>query len=389
MITQLLPSVHAGDAVGDSAFEISKALSEAGIENSILGIHIDDHLTNKVIAFKEFKAYDTPDAIHIYHFAVPSPITYTFKEARGKKVVIYHNVTPPHFFEGYYPELVEMTRTGQHEIKLLADCTDLALGDSEFNRRELETYGFKKTEVLPLLIDFDKYQIPPDRDILEEFGSETLNPSSSSSLARGGTAGGMVNLLFVGRVSPNKKHEDLIKTFYFYHKYIHKPSRLILVGKYKGMEKYLQLLQDLVKELNLDNVHFVGHIPLEKLVAFYKVSQVFLCMSEHEGFCAPLLESMYFDLPILAYRSTAIPFTLGPSGILINKKRYEEISEMIHLLVTDPTLRESVLNAQRKQLALFSRERIKEKLLKYLLSFQVEKDTPEVYTSRAKTFYSF
>jgi len=354
IVTQLLPSVHSGDAVGDSAFEISKALSEAGIENYLLGLHIDAHLTDKVINFKEFKNYDTPHTVHIYHFAVPSPITYAFKNAQGKKMVIYHNITPPGFFEGYYPELVEMTTTGRHEIKLLAEETDLALGDSEFNRRELEAYGFKKTGVLPLLIDFDKYKVPPDPNILQKFGAGTSGENDR------------VNLLFVGRVSPNKRHEDLIKTFYFYQKYVHNPSRLILVGKYKGMEKYLGFLQDLIQKLQLSDIHFVGHVSPEELAAFYRVSQVFLCMSEHEGFCVPLLESMYFDLPILAYRSTAVPFTLGPAGVLINEKRHEEIAEMIHLLVTDPTLRESILSTQRKQLALFSRERVKDILLKYL-----------------------
>jgi glycosyltransferase involved in cell wall biosynthesis len=354
MIIQLLPSVHSGDAVGDSAFEISKALSETGIENYILGIHIDDHLRDKVVDFKEFKAYDTPDTVHIYHFAVPSPITYAFREAQGRKVIIYHNITPPHFFEGYYPELVQMTVTGRYEIKLLADCTDLALGDSEFNRRELEAYGFKKTGVLPLLIDFDKYKVPPDATVLRKFGPETIDTKK------------IVNLLFVGRVSPNKKHEDLIKTFYFYQRYIYPSSRLLLVGKYKGMEKYLQFLQGLVKKLQLSEVHFVGHVSLEELVAFYKVSHVFLCLSEHEGFCVPLLESMIFDLPILAYRSTAVPFTLGSSGILINEKRYEEIAEMIHFLITDSALRESVIQAQRKRLTFFSREHVKEIFLNYL-----------------------
>jgi glycosyltransferase involved in cell wall biosynthesis len=329
---------------------MSKAFSEAGVENYILGIHIDEHLKNKVIDFKEFRAYDKSDTIHIYHFAVPSPITYTFKEVQGKKVIIYHNITPPHFFEGYYPELVQMTVTGRHEIKLLADCTDLALGDSEFNRRELEAYGFKRTGVLPLLIDFDKYQTSPDPAILEKFND------------------GKINLLFVGRVSPNKKHEDLIKSFYFYHNHVHNPSRLILVGKYKGMEKYHQFLQELIKDLKLTDVLFVGHVSLEELIAFYKASHIFLCLSEHEGFCVPLLESMYFDLPILAYHSTAVPFTLGPSGILINEKRYEEIAEMIHLIVTNLTLKEAILRSQRKQFAFFSRSFVKEVLLKHIKS---------------------
>src|SRR5512137_95709 len=100
-ITQLLPSLHSGDAVGDSAYEIHKAFLARGIESVILGVNIDDHLKDRAVDFKQFAQYDTPETIHIYHFAVPSPITYAFKAAKGRKVVIYHNITPPYFFERF------------------------------------------------------------------------------------------------------------------------------------------------------------------------------------------------------------------------------------------------------------------------------------------------
>jgi glycosyltransferase involved in cell wall biosynthesis len=278
-ITQLLPSVHSGDAVGDSAYEIHIALQEKGIESYILGVNIDEHLKDRAINFNQFSQYDSPETIHIYHFAVPSPITYRFKEAQGRKVVIYHNITPPYFFEGFSEELVTITTTGRHEIKLLAESTDLGLADSEFNRLELEEYGFKKTGVLPILLDFSKYETADEPNLLTRFNDDK------------------VNVLFVGRVTPNKRQDDLIRAFAVYKRFVNPQSRLLIVGKYNSEEKYVQLLHDLITELELEDVHFSGHVTQQELNTYYRMSGVLLSMSEHEGFCVPQSKEC-----ILAYR---------------------------------------------------------------------------------------
>ena len=336
-VTQLLPSVHSGDAVGDSAYEIHRALLDKGIESHILGVHIDPHLKDRAVDFSRFAEFDAPDTIHIYHFAVPSPMTYAFKEAKGRKVIIYHNITPPHFFERFSEELVTITATGRHEIKLLAEATDLGLADSEFNRQELEAYGYKKTGVLPILLDFSKYETPLEQTILDKFQD------------------GKVNILFVGRVTPNKKQEDLIKAFYCYKRFVNPKSRLLLVGKYRDDEAYVTLLRELIAELQIDDVHFVGHVTQAELNAFYKISDMLLCLSEHEGFCVPAVESMFFKLPILAYNCTALPYTLGDSGILINEKRYAELAEMMQMIVENAALREEIVAQQAIRLQVFQK----------------------------------
>ena len=347
-VTQLLPSVHSGDAVGDSAFEIHHALQKHGIESSILGVNIDKHLKGEAIDFNQFSQYDSPDTTHIYHFAVPSPITYTFKEAKGRKVVIYHNITPPHFFEGFSEELVTITTTGRHEIKLLAESTDLGLADSEFNRLELVEYGFKHTGVLPILLDFSKYKHAADQHVLEQYHD------------------GKANILFVGRITPNKKQEDVIKAFHVYKRYINPDARLFLVGKYNSEETYVKLLHQLIEELGVNDVYFSGHVTLKELIAYYRVADVLLCMSEHEGFCVPAVESMYFELPILAYNCTALPYTLGNSGILINKKRYDEIAEMLDLVIQDQTFRQMLITGQSSRLEHFQKEKIIATLFEHL-----------------------
>ncbi len=347
-VTQLLPSVHSGDAVGDSAYEIHRALQAKGIESHILGVHIDAHLNDRAVDFSRFAEFDTPDTIHIYHFAVPSPITYAFKEAKGRKVIIYHNITPPHFFERFSQELVTITATGRHEIKLLAETTDLGLADSEFNRLELVEYGYKKTGVLPILLDFSKYETPPDQDVLDRFDDDR------------------VNILFVGRVTPNKKQEDLIKAFYCYKRFVNPEARLLLVGKYRDDEAYVTLLRELLAELRVEDVYLIGHVTQAELNAFYKLADLLLCLSEHEGFCVPAVESMYFRLPILAYNCTALPYTLGNSGILINEKRYAEIAEMMQMIVEHSALREAILARQSARLAVFQPEVVLKTLFDHL-----------------------
>ena len=347
-ITQLLPSVHSGDAVGDSAYEIHRALQTRGIESHILGVNIDEHLKDRAAPFEKFSEYDSPDSVHIYHFAVPSPITYAFKEAQGHKVIIYHNITPPHFFEGFSEELVTITATGRHEIKLLAESTDLGLADSEFNRLELEEYGYRDTGVLPILLDFSKYEILADQKVLEQFDDECAN------------------ILFVGRVTPNKKQEDVIKAFAVYKRYINPNSRLLLVGKYNPEEKYVKILRELIDELNVEDVHFSGHVTQAELNAYYRLSDLLLCMSEHEGFCVPAVESFYFQLPILAYDCTALPYTLGKSGVLFKEKSYAEIAEMMQELMTNSALREAVIQGQTARLEHFRKERILSTLFEHL-----------------------
>jgi len=347
-ITQLLPSVHAGDAVGDSAYEIHKAFQERGIESAIIGVNIDDDLRDRAVDFRKFSQYDSPDTTHIYHFAVPSPITYAFKEAKGRKVVIYHNITPPHFFERFSEELVSITTTGRHEIRLLADITDLGLADSEYNRLELVQHGYRKTGVLPILLDFSKYTLLPDPTVLERYDDKK------------------VNILFVGRITANKKHEDLVKVFYAYKRFMNPDSRLLLVGKYNEKESYVKFLRELIDELTIEDVYFCGHVTQQELNAFYKVSDVLLSMSEHEGFFVPAIESFYFQVPVLAYNCTAVPYTLGNAGVLINEKRCDEIAEMIQLVVEDETFRQGILEGQTARLEYFQKERIIATLFDYL-----------------------
>jgi glycosyltransferase involved in cell wall biosynthesis len=193
---------------------------------------------------------------------------------------------------------------------------------------ELEAVGFHPTGVLPLLLDRDQLALPPSPTVLEMFDDDKTN------------------FLFVGRIIPNKRFEDLIKVFYIYQKYIEPNCRLILVGESKGFERYFDALVRYIDELELKDVVLTGHVDTDDLVAYYQVADLFLCLSEHEGFCVPLIEAFRFGVPVMAFEAGAVPETLGGAGILVREKRFDEIAEMAHLLVHDEDFRQKVIAGQ-------------------------------------------
>lgn len=311
----------------------------------IFSQHIHPKLAQVTQVYTEYQKFSSPENILIFHLSIGSVVSEFVKSLPDKKIIIYHNITPHKYFEGINDTLVQLLKDGRKELAEFAGIVDLALGDSEYNRKELEELGFKQTGVLPIIMDFEIYNQEPDKKILKKFKDKNIN------------------FIFVGRLSPNKKQEDVIKIFYYYNKYINSRSRLFLVGSYTGTEKYHAQLQYMVKELNLKNVHIIGQVEFTELLAYYKLADVFISMSEHEGFCVPLVESMYFGIPIIAYNSTAIPYTLNGTGILFNEKKYELMAEMAHLIIKDEKIRKKIVEKQKLQLRQFEKSKL-EKILK-------------------------
>jgi glycosyltransferase involved in cell wall biosynthesis len=211
-----------------------------------------------------------------------------------------------------------------------ASRTELALGDSEFNRRELEHAGYAHTGVLPIVLDLDAYRRAP------------------SPVVRRVYRDGRTNILFVGRVIPNKKIDDLIRVFAVYQRYVEPRSRLILVGDNRGQERYLDRLQEMVRRFDLDEVVFTGHVDDDDLMAYYSVADAFLCLSEHEGFCVPLVEAMSLGVPVVAYDAGAVADTLRGGGVLLKDKSPEIVAELLGALVAEGPLRRAILRTQSR-----------------------------------------
>jgi len=347
-INQILPSLFYGDAVGNEVLEIRAVLNSWGYDSDIYAAHVHPKLCGVAKNYTKYKKNSSPNNILIFHFAIGSEVSKFVKNLPDKKIIIYHNITPSKFFLGYDDNLAHLVRCGREELAAFPKTTELALGVSEYNRKELVELGFKKTGVLPIILDFDKYAQEPDRKILDKFADNNTN------------------ILFVGRISPNKKQTDIIKMFCYYNKFIDPNSRLFLVGSYTGTESYYNYIQRLIIRLDLENVYITGRVDFKELLAYYRLADIFISMSEHEGFCVPLLECMYFNVPIMAYNSSAIPYTLNGAGILFNKKNYDEIAELAHIIINDGSFREKIIKKQRIRLKDFERSKIEEILKKYI-----------------------
>lgn len=347
-IHQFLTSYSYGDAIGNETLEIRDFLRQQGHESEIFALFYHPKYADQIINYLEYDKYSDPENVVIYHFSIGSPVTKKFLRIPDKKAIIYHNITPHEFFLDYHRVLAKDCYKGRVELKSFAGKVDLALGDSVYNESELKEVGFPNTGVLPLVMNFGKF----DRDVV---------PVLKLLFDDGKT-----NILFVGRVIPNKMVEDVIKAFHFYRGYFNADSRLFIVGEYRGFERYHSALQHLVGRLGLTDVHFTGHIPDEELISYFKLSHLYLHMSEHEGFCAPVPESFYLDIPVMAFNAGAVKETMNNGGILVNKKDYLKMAALMDHILNDPELKESILRSQREALKKYLKKRTGNILLDYL-----------------------
>jgi glycosyltransferase involved in cell wall biosynthesis len=331
-IDQWVPALHRGDAIGDSARLMRDAFRSWGHQADVYALELDEDLRGDGRPWSEWRPGSARDAV-ILHYALPSPLTPALKAHRGRRALIHHNITPPEFFLGYDDEMVRICALGRAELATLRDHVDLALGDSEFNRQELEAAGFARTGVLPIHLDFARYAEAPGRVLARDL------------------ADGRTNLLFVGRLVPNKRHDDLIRMAAYWKRYVAPDVRLVLVGKPPRRRAYFDALQSLLFEQGFTpwEVVFTGHLEHRDLLACYRTAHVFVSMSEHEGFGVPLVESMLMDVPVLAYRAGAVPGTLGGAGVLFDEKRFDEVAEMAARLAREGPLRAAVLGAQARR----------------------------------------
>jgi glycosyltransferase involved in cell wall biosynthesis len=338
-VHQLVPNFDVGDAIGNHVRALRGLLRGWGYASDVYAQYIHDSLQKTTRFYTRYRDVSAPDHVVLFHFSIGSEVTGFFSGLPDRRVVIYHNITPPHFWAGVNARVADRCRRGRWDLERLASVADLGLGVSEFNRQELEAVGFRRTGVLPILIDWSAYGHPPVRAL------ETLH------------AGGPV-LLYVGRIAPNKRIERLIKLFYFYRR-LDPTSRLVLVGSSVDTENYLAGCQKLAAELGvLDGVVFAGSVSQAELCTYYRLASAYLSMSDHEGFCVPLLEAMHFGVPVVAHGAAGVPGTMGEAGLLFADLDFPSIAELVHRAVHDHELREAVVAGQRARLRAFDPETI-------------------------------
>ncbi len=332
-VHQVLATLGYGDAIGHEVLGVQRVLQGAGYESEIFVETADRRLEDRTIDYREMVGAIRPEDVLIHHFSIGSRASRTAYALPGRMALVYHNITPPHYFVGVHRDLVKQCFRGRRELTAYIDRSDLALGDSEYNRQELELLGFARTGVLPVVPDFSHLS------------------GSPSQLLAGGFDDGWTNVMFVGRVIPNKKFETVIRAFHVYRTRHNPRARLLLVGSYSGFERYLAMLQELIAGLGTPDVHFLGHVSNEELSALYDVADLFLCASAHEGFCVPVIEAFHKGVPVLAYASTAVPATMDGGGVLYDTTDPFEIARLMTAVLDDPAIEDAVLGSQDAALA--------------------------------------
>lgn len=351
-IHQFLTSYSYGDAIGNEVLEIRNFLRAQGYESEIFAHWYHPKYADQINNYREYDGYSDKDNIILYHFSIGSPVTRKFLQVPDKKVIIYHNITPHHFFLDYHRVLAKDCYKGRVELKNLAGKVDMGLGDSQYNEQELKDAGFTNTGVLPLVMNFEKFE-EPVVPILKELFDD-----------------GKSNILYVGRIIPNKKVEDVIKAFHLYQKHFNANSRLFVVGEYRGFERYLSALHGLVGKLGVKDVHLTGHVPEDELISYFKLAHLYLHMSEHEGFCAPVPESFYLNIPVIAFNAGAVKETMNNGGLLVNRKDFLHIAGLMDRVLTDPALKEQILASQQNALQKYYKNKTGKILLEYIKSME-------------------
>jgi len=331
-IHQIVPILSPRDAIGSEVLLIQQILQKMGFNSEIFVEHVHPEMSSFCSILPSNGSLNA-NAI-IYHHAIGSNLIEKVLSSQSKKILIYHNITPEKYFINVNETLAQSISKGRTQLKNLINKMDLTITHSEYSAEELERLGYSNIKIIPFMLDLKSHDILPINKIISKHNDTT-------------------NFLCVGRIMPHKKIEDVIKIFSYYNKCINSNSKLFIVGNYLGSEKYYLWLKNITKTTKLKDVYFILKASLQELISYYKIADVFVSMSEHEGFGVPLVESMYHKIPIFANSKGAIPEVLGKSGILIEDNDLQLISELINIVLSDKKIKDDIVNDQNEQLRKF------------------------------------
>lgn len=342
---QFVPTFEPG-AVGGHVLQLQRLVGEAlGAECEVFAEHVHPALEGRARRHLDYgrRVPARPDDVLVYHVAIGSAVADFVLGRRQRLVVNHHNITPPELYERWEPAAAYGCSWGRAQLPALAARAVLGVADSAYNEGELQEAGCRATATAPILVDLGTLTADVDEAALA--GLERDRP------------GGGADWLFVGRVSPNKCQHDVVKAFAAYRRLYDPRARLHLVGG-SSSPAYSSALEGYAAALGLAAaVRLTGPVSAGRLAAHYRAADVLVCLSEHEGFCIPLLEAMAHRVPVVAFASTAVPGTLADAGILLPSKQPATVAAAVHRVVSDAGLRQALVAAGVRRLADFTLER--------------------------------
>ncbi|MGH2498793.1 MAG: glycosyltransferase family 4 protein, partial [Candidatus Limnocylindria bacterium] len=313
---QFHATIAYGDAVGNDCFELQRLFWTRGVRSELFADEAKPEVRALVRDWRDLRREPATDAL-LVHVSMGNDALDEIPSLPQRKAVVYHNITPARFFGGLNEHAARYAERGREQLRALAAVAEIGIADSEFNRKELVDLDYARTAVVPIVVDWTAFDAAPSEAVLRELAEER-------------TA-----VLAVGQILPQKAVHDVIAAFARYRER-DRGAHLYLVGSTAMSAGYLARLRDQVTRSGLEGaVTFTGSVPLEQLVAYYRGASVLLTLSDHEGFCVPLLEAMRSGLPVVAHAAGAIPETLGDAGVLLADKSPDAVADAIERAVRD------------------------------------------------------
>ena len=333
-----------GDAISNAAQDIRDVLRKWGVASDIYADtrHVSPSVRGECRDLADYRGGAGDVVLH--HYSIGSPALDAFAASPSKKVLLYHNITPAEYFDGFDDAVAAQLRAARDGLKAVGQKVDAAWAVSEFNALELRGLGIKNVRVFPLTFSPRQLDLPPDPDVLKAFATK------------------LTTILYVGRVAPNKRLEALIEAYYWYSKTVNPYSRLVIVGSERSCPRYFAMLRMLVGDFDLPNVCFEGFASPAGLPAYYRSADLFVTTSEHEGYCLPLVEAMYAGVPVVAPRRGGMPEAMGGAGVLYEDLQPAELAGLMDRVIRDRALRSEILESQRKRLEEIKRRDIEGEL---------------------------
>jgi glycosyltransferase involved in cell wall biosynthesis len=328
---QLVGGFAEGDAISQETRRMQQLARDAGYESDIFCPPERVSPGAKELC-QPLQSYTgaTSDIV-VYHYGLATPAGTIFTGSPAKRILRYHNITPATYYDGLDDRLAAQLRDARAELESMAACANSVWADSDFNADEIRTTGRTDVITAPLFFERDEWTITPDPHVRAAFAVP------------------MTNFLYVGRMAPNKGIEDLILAFAHYHGSIDANARLILVGSEASCPRYYAMLRMLATQLNLSHVCFEGFVTNAQLAAYYDLADAFVTASYHEGYCLPLLEALYRDVPVLARATGGVPEALDGAGALFDDASPAQLAELMHCVVHDASIREEIVTSQQRR----------------------------------------
>jgi glycosyltransferase involved in cell wall biosynthesis len=322
-IDQLIPSMRHGSDIGDMVLVVHKLLGQLGYQSEV---------------FTESAPAKGRENC-IYHMLSGSSPGKALAGLKLKRTILfYHGMMPAESITG--PGLQAHRDNCRRELRKLKNHFSYALTTTNYLAEDLQEAGYQPVAVLPMPLDLQEYNRYPHQKLLRQYRDDHTN------------------ILFVGPIVPNRKLENTISVFNYYHKKINPRSRLFLVGNFSAHPDYCQKLLGYIKELEIKNVFMTGRVSFRQLLSYYRLSRVFLSLSQYEGFSIPLVEAMYMKVPVIALNRAAVPEILGGAGCLIDDDDVRNTARLLDDIVNDRGRRHEIIRRQSQRARDFLPEKV-------------------------------